>query len=184
MQLRDIVLQLRAENERLRQEPAATVSESIPALCDNTAVRPSTSRAAEGIGTATERLVLIPRDRKCPMFRGNSGMNIDEWVEEARACMRARHLTPVDQAFFLVDHLEGEARDEIKYRSDAERGDPEIIIKILQELYGCCQSYVALQEAFFSRKQQEGESLHEFSLALMRLLDMVKRVAPAGTKSW
>lgn len=40
--------------------------------------------------------------------------------------------------------------------------------------------YVALQEAFFSRKQQEGESLHEFSLALMRLLDRVKRVAPVG----
>lgn len=181
IQLRDIVLQLRAENERLRQEPAATVStDSIPALCDNTAARPSTSVAAEGSRTAIERLVLIPRDRKCPMFRGNSGMNIDEWVEEARACMRARHLAPVDQAFFLVDHLEGEARDEIKYRSDAERGDPEIIIKILQELYGCCQSYVALQEAFFSREQQEGESLHEFSLALMRLLGLVKRVAPVG----
>lgn len=106
-------------------------TDSIPALCDNTAARPSTSMAAEGIRTATERLVLIPRDRKCLMFRSNSGMNIDEWVEEAHACMRARHLAPVDQAFFLVDHLEGEARDEIKYCSDAERGDPEIIIKIL-----------------------------------------------------
>lgn len=87
VQLRDIVMQLRAENERLHQKRVATVStDSVPALCDNTAAMPSTSAAAEGIITATERLVFIPRDRKCPMFRGTSGMNIDEWIEEACAC--------------------------------------------------------------------------------------------------
>ena len=51
---------------------------------------------------------------------------------------------------------------------------------MLQELYGCCESYGALQEAFFSCKQQEGEGLLEFSLALMGLVDKAKRVAPAG----
>lgn len=61
--------------------------------------------------------------------------------------------------------LEGESKNEIIYRSDVERGDPETIVRILQDFYGCCQSYVVLQEAFFLRKQQEGESPHEFSLA-------------------
>lgn len=38
VQLRDIVIQLRAENERLHQERVAMVStDSVPALCDNTA---------------------------------------------------------------------------------------------------------------------------------------------------
>ncbi|KAI4905570.1 hypothetical protein NFI96_009239, partial [Prochilodus magdalenae] len=90
----------------------------------------------------TERLVYIPRDRKCPMFRGKSGIGINEWVEEVQACMRARYLSPADQAFFLFDHLEGEAREEIKYRSSAERGDPD--------------KHLARLELVLERLQQEG----------------------------
>ncbi len=48
----------------------------------------------------------------------------------------------------------------------------------MKELYGCFQSYIALQEAFFSRRQQEGETLLEFSLALMGLLEKVKPQSP------
>ncbi|KAI3361878.1 hypothetical protein L3Q82_002197 [Scortum barcoo] len=66
---------------------------------------------------------------------------------------------------------EGEASDEIKYRSSAEREDPDKILAILRELYGCSDSFVVLQEAFFSRRQQEGETLQEFSLSLMGLME-------------
>lgn len=45
--------------------------------------------------------------------------------------MRARHLSTADQAFFLFDHLEGEAQEEIKYRSSAERSDLAKIIAVL-----------------------------------------------------
>ncbi len=45
-------------------------------------------------------------------------------------------------------------------------------------MYGCSQLYVALQEAFFSRRQQEGETLLEFSLALMGLLEKAKQRSP------
>lgn len=48
----------------------------------------------------------------------------------------------------------------------------------MHELYGCSQSYVALQEAFFSRRQLEGETLLEFSLALIGLLERVKNRSP------
>lgn len=58
--------------------------------------------------SATDRFVFVPRDRKCPKFNGRSGGMIDEWVEEAQPCMRLRHLSTIDQAFFLFDHLEGE----------------------------------------------------------------------------
>ena len=149
--LRDLVAQLQAENEGLRQGASAT---------------------------SNERLVFVPRERKCPMFRGKSGIGLSEWIEEAEACMRARHLCTSDRAFFLFDHLEGEARDEIKYRSTEEREDPAKIIAALQELYGCFDSYVALQEAFFSRRQREGETLQEFSLALMSLMASIKQRAP------
>lgn len=166
-------MQLKAENERLRRGQASVTagpSADPPAQ--------STSSANAGV-QQMERLVLVPRDRKCPFFRGRKGIGLVEWLEEVQACMRARHLSELDQAFFLFDHLEGEPREEIKFRPRAEREDPAKIIAVLQELYGCSDSYVALQEAFFSRRQQEGETLQEFSLALMSLMAAVKQQAPS-----
>ncbi|XP_050959763.1 uncharacterized protein LOC127161158, partial [Labeo rohita] len=176
-ELRDLVAQLKSDNERLRQEQVSVAQPgpsnvSIPAVADPPLVGADAS--------AMERFVFVPRDRKCPKFSGRSGIGIDEWVEEAQACMRLRRLSTVDQAFFLVDHLEGEAREEIRYRSVNEREDPKQIIRVLRELYGCTKSYVALQESFFSRRQQEGETLVEFSLALMSLLEKVKNQSPHG----
>lgn len=176
-ELRDLVAQLRAENDRLQREQTAAVpgTSGSPTIPTEPPPVPPTPSAP-----VTERLVLVPRDRKCPFFRGRSGLGLEEWIEEVQACMRARHLSQSDQAFFLFDHLEGEPREEIKHRSSAERGDPAKIIAALRELYGCSQSYVALQEAFFSRCQQEGETLQEFSLALMNLMASVKQQAPSG----
>lgn len=176
-ELRDAIAQLRAENERLRQEQA--VAAPGPSAAPLTSDAPSTISSAAS-ASLTERLVFVPRDRKCPMFRGRTGISLAEWLEEVQACMRARRLSTADQAFFLFDHLEGEAREEIKFRPSAEREDPDKIITVLEELYGCSDSYVALQESFFSRRQQEGETLHEFSLALMSLMAPAKRRAPNG----
>lgn len=58
--------------------------------------------------------------------------------------MRARHLGPHDQAYSIFDHLEGEAKDEIKNRPRTEREDSGCILTILQELYGCPKSYVCM----------------------------------------
>lgn len=187
-ELRDLIAQLKADNERLRQERATAAVRSDSGPSNAPPPLPGTPTAEAGMSTyrsdtggqalGPERFVLVPRDRKCPTFSGKSSLSVNEWVEEAQACMRARRLTAVDQADFLFDHLVGEAKEEIKYRPRAERNDPDRIIAILTDLYGCSQSYIALQEAFFSRKQQEGETLQEFSLALMGLMDKVKQRAP------
>lgn len=178
-QLRDLVRQLQADKEQLLQERAAP--QVSPSTAPPVSSVSASSATLTGASVAvTERLVVVPRDRKCPMFNGKTGVSIAEWIEEAQACMRARHLSTADQAFFLCDHLEGEAREEIRYRSSAERGDPVRVLAILRELYGCAQSYVTLQQAFFSRQQQEGETLQEFSLALMALMEQVRQSAPDG----
>ncbi|XP_041918425.1 uncharacterized protein LOC121682373 isoform X3 [Alosa sapidissima] len=178
-ELRDMVAQLKADNERLRQERAAAGANTTASTSTATPDAPARLVPPPVIpGPPMERLVFIPRDKKCPTFRGGSGISIDEWEEEVWACMRARHLSTVDQAFFIFDHLEGDAREEIKYRPAIEREDPVKVLSILHELYGCSQSHVSLQEAFFSRKQQDGEGLLEFSLALMNLMGKVKQAAP------
>lgn len=173
-QLRELMAQLRADNERLtrvsdasraspsRREPDPTTSGEIPAAS----------------GTITERLIVLPRDRRCPMFNGRTGIGIVEWKEELQVCMRARHLPAREQAFYIFDHLEGEAREEIKFCPRVEREDPDKILNILTKLSGCVQSYVILQQSFFSMRQQDGETLLEFSLGLMALMDRVKQTAP------
>lgn len=176
-ELRDLVIQLRAENERLVHE--RTEVTLVPSSGASGSNNPG-SHNNFAPTTGSERLLYVPRERKCPLFRGNVGLNIVEWIEEVRASIRARHLAPIDQAYFIYDHLEGEAKNEIRYRSKEEREDPEKILSILQELYGCSQSYVALQEDFFSRKQLEGESLQEYSHALFSLMERVVKCAPNG----
>lgn len=167
-ELREMVQQLQAGQERLSQERASGLRQEGP----SSAFQETVSNPG-----SVERLFYIPRERKCPVFRGRSGITIEEWSEEVQASVRARHLGPLDQAYFMFDHLEGEAKDEIRYRSRVEREDPEKILSILKELYGCSKSHVALQERFFCRKQFEGESLQEFSHALLALMDRIKLCA-------
>lgn len=168
-ELRDMVRRLQAEKEQLLQEQAA----SAPSQSNSQPI-------VDNDPPPVERLLYIPRERKCPIFRGPSGIPVGDWVEEMRATLRVRQMRPVDQAYFIYDHLEGEAKDEIRYRPRAEKEDPEKILTVLQDLYGCSKSYVSLQQNFFSRKQQDGESLHEFSHALCCLMEKIERCAPGG----
>lgn len=98
------------------------------------------------------------------MFNGKTGIGINEWIEEVQACIRACHLSVVDQAHIIFDNLERPVR---KKNIDPlwRGGILQIFFAILKELFGCVQSYVTLQEAFFSRGQQERETLLEFSCA-------------------
>lgn len=99
--LKELIQQLQAENDRLRGEQAS--------------VQPHTSSRTAPVHNvaATERLLYVPRERKCPVFRGSSGIGIEEWLEEVKASARARHLGELHGADFMYDHLEGEAKDEI-----------------------------------------------------------------------
>lgn len=176
-EMRDLLAQLRADNEKLRQERAA-VEQLDPGATSASTVWPFTPRSADTGAGVVERFVFVPRDRRCPSFNGRSGISIDEWVEEARACIHICNMTPAEQAYFLYDHPEGEARDKIKYQSIADKSDPDKIVSALREVYGCAESYITLQETFFSRWQQEGETLLEFSLALLSVFEKVKSHSP------
>ena len=78
-ELRQLVAQLRAENEHLQQAQASS-SPLAPTLSTSPTVHPTSSVPA------AERLVFVHRDRKCPIFRGRTGIGLSEWIEEAQAC--------------------------------------------------------------------------------------------------
>lgn len=156
--------QLQSENERLRQQP-------------------STGGNASGDASLQrrEQAIYLPRERKCSKFSGKTSpgsLSVEDWVEEVESCIRGRHMSEWDKAMFIYDHLEGEARTEIKYRPREVREDFKQIISVLLELYCSSHSYVALQQNFFDRKQKEGESLQEYSHALMELMGKVLKANP------
>lgn len=66
----------------------------------------------------------------------------------------------------MLDHLEGEAQDEIRYRFKPDREDPENTVTILKDIV--------------SWKQLEGESLQEFSQALLSIMEKIKQTVPNG----
>lgn len=178
-ELRERVQQLQREAERLQREKTSSPippAEPVPSNAASNAANGDTSSRLDAV--CPERVVYIPRERKCPVFRGSSGITVEDWVEEIKACVRMRQMHPFEQAYYIYDHLEGEAKDEIRYRPREDREDPDKILSILQEMYGCAKSHVSLQQSFFSRRQLEGETLQEFSHALCCLMEKIERCAP------
>ena len=156
--LREQFRALQTENELLKQAAsnphASNASASAPRI---------------------DRTVYVPRERRCPKFYGDQdspdSIGLEDWIEEVEACLEGRQFSNREKAIFLLDHLGGEPRSEVKHRPRREKEDPHKIIDILKLLYGSKKPLVVLQQRFYERKQQEGESLRQFSHALMSLMD-------------
>ncbi|XP_061574030.1 uncharacterized protein LOC133440727 [Cololabis saira] len=176
--LTELVEQLQAENNRLRDRGNVAFNAETPG--------PSSQVAADSVGenSVPERVyIYAPRERKCPRFSGvmaQDGLTVEDWVEEARKSLSVRHTSPAEQAAFLSDLLDGEAKREIKFGSPADRANPESIFNILLDNFGCDQTYVTLQRQFFQRRQQDNESIREFSHALLHLMELLKGKDPRG----
>ncbi|KAL0154049.1 hypothetical protein M9458_050649 [Cirrhinus mrigala] len=183
--LTELVQQLQVENARLRSEVSQSSSSvSSDVLLMGQQQPPLASACVtDGASIASpvstlERYVYIPRERKCPRFSGKisqDSLTVEDWVEEARRHLSMRPMLRAEQALAIFNLLDGEARTEIRFRPVSERDDPEKIFNVLISIYGCSQSYISLQKQFFQRRQLEGESLREYSHALMSLMDVIKR---------
>lgn len=107
-ELRELVMQLRADNDRLRREqmpgklPGSSSAPLVPTMA-----APDPPQPVDTDSVVPEHFVFVPRDRQCPKFSGKSGTGIEEWVEEAQACMRARYLSKADKAFFSLQSFGG-----------------------------------------------------------------------------
>ena len=123
--LTELVKQLQADNQQLRgQAGPSNISDSDQDLPNNP-TRP----------TPVERLVCVPRERKCSRFSGKmsvDNMSVEDWIEEAKRSLAVRSMSKLEQALFLYDVLDGEAKREIKFSPAADRNDPQRIFTILK----------------------------------------------------
>lgn len=122
------------------------------------------------------KTVFVAREKKIARLCGRpvkeSDPDVAEWLDDAR-----QHLKVINdndaRIDFLMDNLGGQAKDEIRLRPRLERDTAEKILEIIKSVFASTETLGALQQQFYQRDQKHGESLQNYSLALMKLLDKI-----------
>lgn len=125
--------------------------------------------------------VVYSRDRKLPTLSRSS--NVREWVDSAKIIISTRFKSRDEQNAFIFEHLEPEIRTEVRFHYGMHTPSLEIL-DFLVKSFGTLDSVDELQCTFYARNQQEKESLEDYMLALMRILNQVVDKSPtfAGNK--
>lgn len=134
--------------------------------------------AAAAAAAPAPKAVFFSKDRKLEKFAGRpisaKDPTIEEWVEDAEQHLKL-FSNADEKTQFVLDHLTGRAKDELRVRDEASKGTADKIFAILKHLFQDTDSVAQMQQAFYQRDQQKGESLQEYSLQLMKLADRLRK---------
>ena len=75
-----------------------------------------------------QKVVFTPKQRKLEKYSGRPGetdANVYEFVEEFQRVLRTRPTSTEEQVDFLTSHLQGAAREKVRYRSPEEKNTPQ-----------------------------------------------------------
>lgn len=179
-QLKDMNDELSAKLAVVEVKPPPSVQDLLSSSSVSSQSAPP-SGSTSSVSAPTVELVYMPKDRKGSMFSGHAGtMTFHEWVDDIQGSVTFGRYPPREQAAYLYGHLEGEAQQEIRHCSVEVRRDPTLLLKTLEEAYGHPCSLTQAQKCFFDRKQKDGESLREYSHALLSLAEGVNRCSKQG----
>ena len=114
-----------------------------------------------------------PPALKLVKFKGTpqspGDLSLSEWLEDFDNYASRYGLQGKKKAQSLLEHLAGPAKEEILCRDSTIREDGDKIKDVLKSLFGTSSTVPQLSALLHSRTQEEGESLADFSRALMRL---------------
>ena len=104
-------------------------------------------------------------------YRGSKDGLIDGWI-----LMMRRHLTksqstaaPLDQAWRIIEALEGEARDYLINKLESERNEPEKVFTLLSRRFGSGSNNIQVRRSFAQRDQRPDEDVMQYLDALESL---------------
>ena len=107
--------------------------------------------------------VAAPPNRTLRAFSGRS-CELHDWMEDARN--RLPSVPPVERLPFLIGHLEGPAREEVRYAPEEEK---DSVDKVFTSTFGKNRSNAQLKRELYDRRQKNRESVREFSRALLEI---------------
>ena len=105
-------------------------------------------------------------------------LTIAEWLDDVETYTRQLKYSADAKLSTLTDNLGGKAKDEYLCASEEIRKDYSQLTALLRKRFGPAESLPSLTRAFNARCQQEGESLADYSRALMRLYSRMEQAAP------
>ena len=104
-------------------------------------------------------IVYVPRERKLRKFTGHPKIHLDQTAEEfiidARSAISS--MSPGDLTDFLLSHLKGAAKSEVRLRDECK--DAESIFNVLAQSFGDNRCGAQLLRQFYDCKQREGEGV-------------------------
>ncbi len=161
LKARDLEAQLDAERTRAAQREAE--------LKDRLDETLDLSRAESKIKTVyiTKDTARIPKLRGAP--KKEEDIEVDEWIDDVRRHLAASRFCTQEKVEFILQHLGGAAKCEVKFRTDSQKATPESILGMIQTVFGDPESVSTLQEAFWRRNQKPNESILDYSLELLKL---------------
>ena len=117
--------------------------------------------------------------QKLPKYAGKGG--ITDWLEDCETTL-ARFTSEKDKASFLLDHLEGAARTEIRFQVDIKKATANEMVTVLREVYGSHDTWIQLQQQFYRRDQKPRKDLMQYTYSLMDILLELRDKLPEGVK--
>ncbi|CAC5370523.1 unnamed protein product [Mytilus coruscus] len=130
------------------------------------------------------KVVFTPRERKLTKFSGQKDgeQTVEEFIDEVELLLRTRPTSSEEKVDFILSHLEGPAREELRYRSASEKKTPATVLGILREVFGERSTISELLSDFYQCRQKEGQSLQEYSHDLMNKLSKVCKRDPKAVQ--
>ena len=136
--------------------------------------------AAGGSGSSPgEVTVKVPRERKLRKFTGvRDDHLIEDWILDTKRGISSQ--SEADAVDFLLYHLQGAAKEELRLRPDEEKNTPEALSRVLRSSFGEGRISTQAMRKFFERRERERESVQHYSHSLMVLLSRVENLNPGA----
>lgn len=114
------------------------------------------------------------KEKKIPKYDGTT--DVIEWTENISKYVKSRFAKESDQVDYIIDHLEGKPRKEIRYRTLNLDISTDNLIAMIVDVFGDKLRFVQLQQEFFSRKQNKEESVEDYAYELLELVTKMTKM--------
>ena len=110
--------------------------------------------------------VTAPPTRKLRMFSGRTS-ELHYWIEEVQSILPS--VSSADRLSFLIAHLDGPAREEVRHAPSDEKDCIDKIFTLLVSAFGENRSNAQLKRELYDRVLGSRENVREFSKALLKI---------------
>jgi hypothetical protein len=120
--------------------------------------------------------VYVAREKKLSKLSGipkkDTGPLVSDWINDAKERLNTINNEKV-KVEFLMEHISGAAKDELRVRPKQEKDTAEKILNLIHILYDEIESISQIQQTFVQRNQRGSESLEDYSLTLLKIANQI-----------